>query len=108
MNHMRNTGKHKMVRICKGSLYLENNLYETYFNGLSTAVLLMRDKQIVLLPVHHEAGGGLLMKIRNAQGDRVIHAQEFFTEHYLDELETELPAVWDNELAGLKLGIQIK
>lgn len=102
---MSSTGETKTVRISKGNLYLDVQVYQTYFNGLSTAILLKRDNLFVLMPVHHEAGGGLLIKIRNAQGDRVIHAQEFFAEHCLDSLDAELSAVWDATISGLKLEI---
>jgi hypothetical protein len=60
------------------------------------------------MPVRHAGGGGLLLKIRNRQGDRVVHAREFFRDHALDEtLDQEVPVHWDNDNAALVADLPI-
>ncbi len=91
------------LRIHRGSLYLSREHYEKYFNGLDAVILVMQDERMLLMPVHNEAGGGLLLKIRNAQGDRVVHAQEFMMFHGLEDADTELTGVWDSHKSALVL-----
>jgi len=91
------------LRIHRGSLYLSHEHYEKYFNGLDAVILVMQDAKMLLMPVHNEAGGGLLMKIRNAQGDRVVHAQEFLMFHGMDEVDAELTGSWDSDRCALVL-----
>lgn len=92
------------IRIQKGSLYLPHSLYQHYFDGLQSVILLLRESSLYILPVRHPGGGGLLMKIRNARGDRVVHADEFFRDHALDEKfsdNQQYPVHWDNDNAAL-------
>lgn len=92
------------IRIRSGSLYLDAELYDTYFQGLDTLALLRRGDAIVLLPLQRGGTGGLLVKRKNARGDRVIHAPEFLRELGVpDAAEHELAARWDPELSGLTL-----
>lgn len=43
---------------------------------------------ILVFPLIQDSAGGLMLKIRNAQGDRIIHAQEFFRNHdYVEQFE---------------------
>ncbi len=57
------------------------------------------------MPLTRDSAGGLLLKRRNARGDRVIHAQEFFrTQGYLEDFEAhEVPLRWRDEFAALEL-----
>ena len=90
------------IQFRNGNIYIDASISERYFPNLQHVVLLKRDTQILILPVHHEGGAGLLLKIRNAQGDRVIHAQEFFREHGIDNgLDRLIPVSWDDTMAGL-------
>ncbi len=90
------------IHIRQGNMYIDASLSKRYFPNLQHIVLLKRDNQILILPVHHEGGGGLLLKVRNARGDRVIHAQEFFREHGFDDSSDRLiPVSWDDAMAGL-------
>jgi len=57
----------------------------------------------MIVPLIRESAGGLLLKQRNARGDRVIHAQEFFRHYNLPE-EAEpraLRAHWSRERAAV-------
>ena len=98
-----NTG----LRLSNGSLYLSVEFYDQYFKGLGSVVLVNRDKQLLIMPVHNEAGGGILMKIRNARGDRVIHAQEFLAFHGLEDMDQAVNGQWDSELSALVLDFPI-
>lgn len=87
----------------QGSLYLDRDVYETYLGTYGAAVLLQRDDRTYLVPVQ-QAAGGLLIKIRNANGDRVINAQEFFQHHNLNPPpNTPIEHTWNSELHALEL-----
>ena len=91
----------KQIRLKKGNLYLDAGLYDTYFKGISSVVLLKKDSLFLIAPVQ-QAGGGLLLKIINSKGDRVVHAIEFFQHHGIDsEEELKLDVEWNAELAAL-------
>ncbi len=65
-----------------------------------TLVPLRRDGQLYLLPTRGAAAGGLLLKRRNARGDRSLLVNEVF--------QFEVPAgvftaVWDEQIAGLRV-----
>ena len=65
------------IRIDKGNLYLDAEIYSLYFAGHETIALLQRENGFFILPVHNQASGGRLMKLRNSKGDRVITATDF-------------------------------
>jgi len=86
----------------QGNIFLDASTYAQYFHGLECLVLLRQEQTLLLLPVRHAAAGGLLMKVRNVQGDRVIHAQEFFRGHGLDEEREWTGSLqWDERRAAL-------
>ncbi len=95
----------KQVIIKNGNIYLSHDLCETYFKRIESVALLIRNESVLLLPVQ-QAGGGLLLKIRNANGDRVIHASEFFMQHKIKtDAEMTLPAIWDADSGALVFSI---
>jgi hypothetical protein len=86
----------------RGSLYLSREVYDRYFPGLETIILLRRGDDLVILPVRHAAAGGYVLKLRNSAGDRVVHAPDFFRQHHIDEgSERTLAVQWSSESAGL-------
>ena len=90
-----------------GNLYLDSQLYETYFSGIDSVVLIKKVSLVLMMPVQ-QAGGGLLMKIKNAKGDRIVHALEFFQQHGLViEMDKEimLDVKWNAEMAALTFSI---
>ncbi len=92
------------IRIAHGSLYLGAGLYERWFSGVQNAVLLGDAHALLLVPVVHAPAGGLLIKVRNARGDRVIHAPEALAGRGLPmDLEGEFPAIWDSDAAALRI-----
>jgi hypothetical protein len=90
------------VSLKRGALYLSCEVYDRYFAGLETVILLRRDRDLCILPVRHAAAGGYLLKLRNKAGDRVVHAPDFFREYGVDESAArELPVVWSSERGAL-------
>jgi len=91
----------KQLIFKNGNLYLDSSLYETYFSSINSVVLIKREALFLLMPVQ-QAGGGLLLKIKNAKGDRIIHAVEFFQQHGIEtDEEKVLEVEWSAELAAL-------
>jgi hypothetical protein len=90
------------VRVENGSLYLDADVYAEFFGGRDAVAVSARDGQIVLFPLSHASAGGSLAKVRNARGDRVIHARELLRGIDVDDSDShELAARWDQELAAL-------
>ncbi len=90
------------VSIRQGSFYLSAELYEHYFPGVQSNALTSKNGQMALVSLQERGGGGLLVKIRNARGDRVIHAREFLLEQRVGEFEEhELSAEWNADLMAL-------
>ncbi len=90
------------VTLKRGALYLTYDVYDRYFAGLETVILLRRDRDLCILPVKHAAAGGYLLKLRNTVGDRVVNAPDFFRECGIDEsIALELPATWSSAHGAL-------
>jgi hypothetical protein len=90
------------LTVRRGGLYLSGDLYARHFAGIDAVILLRRDDDLVVLPVHHAAAGGYLLKLRNASGDRVVHAAAFFRAQGIeDSTELQLTASWSPAFAGL-------
>ncbi len=84
-----------------GNLYLDAALYDTYLKTFGSAVLIKRDDLFLLMPVQ-QASGGLLLKIKNARGDRVIHAVEFFENNGVEVFQEIVVEVqWNSEFHAL-------
>lgn len=65
-----------------------------------TAMVLVRDGELWLLPVSHPGAGGLLLKVRNASGDRSLLVHEFLP---ADVLPGPREAVWDEGLHAWRI-----
>lgn len=89
----------------RGNLYLSREACDTYMPGVEAIALLDRSERMLIVPLVPESGGGLLLKVRNVRGDRVIHSQEFFREKgYLEDFEERCyPLYWSEESAALVL-----
>ena len=91
-----------MVTVRRGSLYLDRATCDRYFAGLETIILIADGPDLVILPVRHAAAGGYLLKRRNAAGDRVVNAGDFFRSHCVgDDDVVETQASWSTEKGGL-------
>lgn len=97
-----NTARH-LVSVVRGNLYLSRETCDIYLSGIQSVALIAREEMIMIVPLTQESGGGLLLKIRNARGDRVIHAQEFFrAQGFVEDFqERTVPGHWSSELAAL-------
>ncbi len=90
-----------------GDLCIDSELYETYFQKVQSVALLKKDNQFFILPIQ-QAGGGLLAKIRNSQGDRVVHAMEFFQRHNVDiDQDVMVDVSWCPALSGLSFPVNV-
>ena len=91
--------------VSAGNLYLSSEACARYLPGVESIALLEHDAQVLIVPLTRASGGGLLLKVRNARGDRVVHAQEFFRTHgYVESFETRsVPMRWDEATAALVL-----
>ena len=95
--------KNLQVKIARGNIYIPHETYETYLKNIEAVALLPHENGILLIPLILDSAGGLLLKIKNLQGDRIVHAQEFFRNNgYLEEFEEKLYEVrWESERAAL-------
>ena len=84
--------KNLQVTIARGNLYVPLGTYETYLKNIEAVALLPHEKGILLFPLIQQSAGGLLLKIRNLRGDRVIHSQEFFRNNNLAESNPDMVA----------------
>ena len=67
-----------------------------------TLLAMWRDETLVLLPTRGAAAGGLMLKQRNAEGDRSLLISEVFA--------FEIPvgtytAIWDDGIGGLRVNL---
>lgn len=94
-----------MITVRTGRIYLGAAVYERYFHGVESVILLRREDNLLILPVRHAAAGGYLLKIRNASGDRVINATDFLEHHGLNsDMEISAQVFWSRENAALMAG----
>ena len=70
------------VVLQSGSLYLDAEVYDAYFRGIETVAVLLGEEDLSILPIR--VGAGLLLKRRNARGDRVVHITELLRARGLD------------------------
>ena len=90
----------------RGNIYVPAGIYGKYFHGVEAVALVSRDNAIVLMPLHGEGGGGLLLKVKNTRGDRVIHAREFLSSIGIrEDMAFDAEFRWDSELTGLRMTI---
>lgn len=93
------------VELHQGSVRLTRQVYERFFEGRPGALLMVRDERLCIVPVD-ELAGGLLVKQRNAQGDRVIPGAELLRAHAADTFEGDVPVTWDAELGALCIDLK--
>lgn len=77
------------VRIGDGRIVLPRATYELYMDGAAAAALVERDGQVCLVPLGGPVAGGLLLKQRNLEGDRVLLATDFLAARGLGRFSTE-------------------
>lgn len=84
-----------------GYMRLSREDAEDFFPD-DTLLALWREGSFVLLPTRGAAAGGLMLKQRNADGDRSLLISEVF--------EFEIPngsftAIWDDSIGGLRVNL---
>ncbi len=86
-------------------LYLSREACEHHLPGVESVALLRRGDWLMIVPLTRASGGGLLLKLRNARGDRVIAAHEFFRTNGFAEDPTlrRVAMAWDSDSAALAL-----
>lgn len=77
------------ARIGDGRVLLARATFERYLHGAGSAALLERDGRVYLVPLGGPSAGGMLLKQRNAQGDRVLLAEEFLDARGLGRFSAE-------------------
>jgi hydrogenase maturation protease len=91
------------LRADRGNFYLSREFCDAHFPQAASVALLVRGEDVLIVPLAPQSAGGLLLKQRNARGDRVIHAQEFFREHgFAEDFEARMLSVdWNPTSAAL-------
>lgn len=91
------------VHIGDGRLLLPRALCDAHLAGAGGAALLQRDGQVYLVPLASHGAGGLLLKQRNAQGDRVLADPDFLQAFGLGPFSAEraFAVHWDAALGAL-------
>ncbi len=87
-----------------GYLRLNRDDAEHFFPE-DTLLALWRDESLVLLPTRGAAAGGLMLKQRNANGDRSLLISEVFD---FEIPEGEFTAVWDDSIGGLRVNLPLR
>jgi hypothetical protein len=93
------------IRLARGSIYLDSDLCAAYFSDVASLAAVVRDGRAYLLPLRGPAPGGLLLKVRNGRGDRVVHADEFLLSLGIASNAPErwIGVRWVADMAGLLL-----
>jgi hypothetical protein len=93
------------IVVARGNIYLSRAVCDAYLPDAQAVALLRRDAAVLIAPLARHSAGGLLLKVRNARGDRVIHAQEFLRSHgFVDDFnEHTVSATWEARSAALVL-----
>jgi len=90
------------ISISNGSIYLAATDYGKYFQGIETVIVLIDGGYLQILPVKQMASGGYLLKIRNAQGDRVITSPDVFqNDGRLDWSSGDIIGKWSSDRGAL-------
>lgn len=91
------------LRLKQGHLHVDQTLHHTMLEGKLGLLPFEDQGALCLMPVD-ELTGGLLLKQRNRQGDRVVDLGEFLRRHgWDDQGEHELAATWCSRLGALSL-----
>lgn len=91
------------VIVKRGVAQIPKEIADAHFEGRSAIVPMLQGETLSLAPVD-EYAGGLLLKIRNARGDRAVDLSEALRAHGWDtDGEIACRAAWDVERAALTL-----
>ena len=85
----------------QGSLHLGAEVADRHFPG-GSLVAIPRPPELWLLPINARGGGGLLLKRRNAAGDRAVLIWEHLP---AGTVPGDYPAFWDDGQKALRVGL---
>ena len=77
------------VHIGDGRIVLPQATYALYMGGAGSAALIERDGECYLVPLSGPVAGGMLLKQRNREGDRVVLAEDFLAARGLGRFSAE-------------------
>lgn len=84
----------------EGYLRLDATLAQQYFPE-DTLVAFLRDGKLILMPTRGAGGGGLILKQRNAAGDRAVLLAELF--QFREIPSGPYTGTWDNSIGAFVL-----
>lgn len=88
-----------------GYLVLEARVAQTFFPH-DTLLVMPRSRELWLLPTRGAAGGGLLLKQRNPDGDRSVLVREVLDDAIGQTVPAgRLPAYWDAAQGALRVAL---
>lgn len=91
------------ARVRRGVAQIPREVVDRHLEGCAAVVPVMDGDRLCLLPVDERAGG-LLLKVRNARGDRAVDVAEVLRAHAWDaEGDYACHARWEPRLGGLAL-----
>jgi hydrogenase maturation protease len=93
------------VRIARSNIYIDSKLCAEFLGNAVSIAALNTDGRALLLPLQGSSAGGLLLKVLNSRGDRVVHAPEFLRAlgFDFDSPERSVQVRWSAEAAALIL-----
>ena len=93
------------VTIRSGNIHLSHELCSAHLAEARSVALVAHGEDVLIMPLIQQSAGGMLLKIRNARGDRVLHAQEFLRARGVPEdfEERRFPVRWIAELSALAI-----
>lgn len=91
------------VSVGDGRIVVPQATYDRYLRDIHNAALVEREGQVYLMPLLGPAAGGMLLKQRNPQGDRVLQAMDFLAARGRGQFsaERQFNVRWDADVCAL-------
>jgi hypothetical protein len=91
------------VSIGDGRIVLRRTTCEAYLGSAGSAALVERNAEVYLVPLTGPIAGGMLLKQRNLEGDRVLLATDFLSARGLGRFsaDREFNVRWVAEAGAL-------
>ncbi len=95
------------ISIKDGAIYMPFQLVEKYFRSIDAVIVLVQQRELMVMPVHQATSGGNLLKVRNAAGDRVVQALDVFQDQGMLDFRTDqLSVKWSSEKCALSAELE--
>lgn len=82
-----------------GYLHIPSEIAEKYFKT-GAVIVVLQGEHLLVMPVSYVGAGGLILKYRNAKGDRSVFVAEFLPD---DVKFGTKKVVWDDEAFALRV-----